>query len=138
MKRTPTFVIVLAVLMFTLTLARARLGSLKGPHSHGDTAEADPNWSGLLESMEKMHVAMGSVPRSGDSDADFVRLMLPHHQAAIDMAKTQLIYGKDPQMRRLAQEIITDQQSEIELMQLWLKRRDSSSLNGNQNRFSPK
>jgi uncharacterized protein (DUF305 family) len=47
--------------------------------------------------------------------------MLPHHQAAIDMARAQLLYGKDPQMRRIAQEIITDQQSEIELMQLWLK-----------------
>jgi uncharacterized protein (DUF305 family) len=71
--------------------------------------------------MDKMHMAMGAVKRSGNADVDFVRLMLPHHQAAIDMAKTQLLYGKDPQMRRLAQEIITDQQSEIELMQLWLK-----------------
>lgn len=79
------------------------------------------DWSGLNAAMERMHSAMASVGRSGDSDIDFVRLMLPHHQAAIDMARTQLLYGKDPQMRRLAQEIITDQQSEIELMQLWLK-----------------
>ena len=43
------------------------------------------------------------------------------------MAKTQLLYGQDPQMRRLAQEIITDQQSEIELMQLWLKQREAKS-----------
>jgi uncharacterized protein (DUF305 family) len=82
---------------------------------------ADPDWSQLIVSMDKMHMAMKAVERSGDSDVDFVRLMLPHHQAAIDMAKTQLLYGKDPQMRRLAQEIITDQQLEIELMQLWLK-----------------
>jgi uncharacterized protein (DUF305 family) len=68
-----------------------------------------------------MHTAMAYVERSGNSDMDFVRLMLPHHQAAIDMARAQLLYGTDPQMRRLAQEIITDQQSEIELMQLWLK-----------------
>ena len=54
--------------------------------------------------------------------------MLPHHQAAIDMAKTQLLYGKDPQMRRLAQEIITDQQSEIALMHLWLKQHSPSLL----------
>jgi uncharacterized protein (DUF305 family) len=46
--------------------------------------------------------------------------MIPHHQGAIDMAKSLLLYGKDPQTRRLAQEIITDQQSEIQLMQLWL------------------
>ena len=64
---------------------------------------------------------MTAVEPTGNSDADFVKLMIPHHQAAIDMAKTQLLYGKDPQMRRLAQEIITDQQSEIELMNLWLK-----------------
>jgi len=84
-------------------------------------SSTDPGWSELIASMDKMHMAMGGVVRSGNSDVDFVRLMLPHHQAAIDMAKTQLLYGKDPQMRRLAQEIITDQQSEIELMQLWLK-----------------
>jgi uncharacterized protein (DUF305 family) len=75
--------------------------------------------------MHVMHAAMSSVQPTGDNDADFVRLMLPHHQAAIDMAKTQLLYGQDAQMRRLAQEIITDQQSEIELMQLWLKQREA-------------
>jgi len=71
--------------------------------------------------METMHAAMMAEGPSGNDDVDFVKLMIPHHQAAIDMAKAQLLYGKDPQMRRLAQEIITDQQSEIELMQLWLK-----------------
>jgi len=81
--------------------------------------------------MEKMHVAMASVEPSGNSDMDFVKLMLPHHQAAIDMARTQLKYGNDPQMRRLAQEVITDQQSEIELMHLWLKQRESSSRQEN-------
>lgn len=74
-----------------------------------------------MESMDTMHVRMASVERSGDIDADFVRLMLPHHQAAIDMARFELLHGRDAQTRRLAQEIITDQQSEIELMQLWLK-----------------
>jgi uncharacterized protein (DUF305 family) len=103
-----------------------------GNHNNGsqDSGKRGPNtatqdWVELIAAMDKMHAAMGSVERSGDSDVDFVTLMLPHHQAAIDMAKTQLLYGKDPQMRRLAQEIITDQQSEIELMQLWLKQRDA-------------
>jgi uncharacterized protein (DUF305 family) len=82
---------------------------------------ADPSWAELNASLEKMHAAMASVEGSGDFDVDFVRLMLPHHQAAIDMSKIQLLHGKDPQMRRLAQEIITDQQSEIDLMRLWLK-----------------
>jgi uncharacterized protein (DUF305 family) len=80
-----------------------------------------------MASMRQMHAAMAAVQPSGGSDADFVRLMLPHHQAALEMARTQLVYGKDPQMRRLAQEIITDQQSEIELMQSWLVQHGSNS-----------
>jgi uncharacterized protein (DUF305 family) len=90
---------------------------------------ADSAWSELQSSMAKMHAAMASVDPSGNSDADFVRLMIPHHQAAIDMAKTQLLYGRDPQMRRLAQEIVTDQQSEIELMNLWLRQHGFVSTN---------
>lgn len=49
-----------------------------------------------MGSMDKMNTAMASVQPFGVSDANFVRLMLPHHRAAIDMAKTQLIYSKDP------------------------------------------
>ena len=94
-------------------------------HDHRSHESDDPNWSELIASMDKMHMAMGAINQSGNSDVDFVRLMLPHHQAALDMAKTQLLYGTDPQMRRLAQEIITDQQIEIELMQRWLKQHES-------------
>jgi uncharacterized protein (DUF305 family) len=108
-------------------------GPSQGSHKHSsDKSTVDPDWADLNSSMEKMHIAMASVESSGNSDVDFVRLMLPHHQAAIDMAKTELMYGKDPEMRRLAQEIITDQQSEIELMQLWLKQHGPSSPKGNQ------
>ena len=79
------------------------------------------------EAMNLMHRDMHNAQYSGDADHDFVTMMIPHHQGAIDMAKAVLLYGKDPQMRRLAQEIITDQQSEIQLMQLWLKRNNASS-----------
>ena len=92
--------------------------------------EANPQWSELRASMDKMHAAMAAVRPSGDAGIDFLRLMLPHHQAAIDMARTQLLYGKDVQLRRLAQEIITDQQSEIELMQLWLKQHEPGAPKG--------
>ena len=87
----------------------------------------DPAWTELNSSMNKMHAAMASVKPSGSSDVDFVKLMLPHHRAAVDMAETQLLYGKDPQARRLAQEIVTEQQSEIQLMELWLKQHQTSS-----------
>lgn len=79
----------------------------------------------LFETMADMHHAMGMVKTSGDLDEDFVRLMLPHHQAAIEMAKVELKCGKDEVTRRLAQEIIADQQSEIDLMNLWLSKRKS-------------
>ena len=104
-------------------------------HKHASgKSPSEPVWGYLQASMEKMHAAMTSVEPTGNSDADFVKLMIPHHQAAIDMAKTQLLYGKDPQMRRLAQEIITDQQSEIELMKLWLKQNVQESSNVTQRR----
>ena len=102
-----------------------------GAHDHGSQTSTDPDWSELIASMDKMHMAMGAIERSGNSDVDFVRLMLPHHQAALDMAKTQLMYGKDPQMRRLAQEIIADQQLEIELMQRWLKQQQPDHVEVN-------
>ncbi len=73
-----------------------------------------------------MHAGMRSVTTSGNADIDFVRMMLPHHQAAIDMAKTELVYGENPQLHRLAQETITDQQSETELMELWLNQHESN------------
>jgi uncharacterized protein (DUF305 family) len=121
MKRIAYPIVVLVVLIAGGGLCARQQTS--GRHSTNETR--DNGWSELAASAERMHTAMGSVGPSGNSDVDFVRLMLPHHQAAIDMAKTQLVSGKDPQIRRLAQEIITDQQSEIELMQLWLKRRES-------------
>src|SRR5262245_50625740 len=67
----------------------------------GERWAVGPHWSELNASMEQMHRAMASVEASGDGDVDFVRLMLPHHQAAIDTAKTQWMYDRDPQMRRL-------------------------------------
>lgn len=103
------------------------------PNAHaGNGSSPDPNWAALENSMKTMHQAMSRVGPSGNDDLDFVNLMLPHHEAAIEMAKAQLQYGSDPQMRRLAQEIITDQQSEIELMHLWQKEHGEHASGGKQ------
>ncbi|MGA2695561.1 MAG: DUF305 domain-containing protein [Terriglobales bacterium] len=93
----------------------------QGANVQNGNAAPTSSWNDLIKSTTNMHSAMALVKPSGNTDADFVALMMAHHQAAIEMAKTELMYGQDAQMRRLAQEIITDQQSEIELMQLWLK-----------------
>jgi uncharacterized protein (DUF305 family) len=107
------------------------------PHSTGHAAAPSTNWAALMKDMETMHVAMTAVNPSGNNDSDFVNLMLPHHQAAVDMARTELLHGSDPQMRRLAQEIITDQESEIQLMRLWLERQREHTHDANHHPGSP-
>lgn len=81
-------------------------------------AAAQPNAfdTAMTEAMERMHHAM-MLPPTGDVDRDFARMMIPHHQGAIDMARLQLQYGKDPRLRRLAQGIIVEQAQEIAVMQ---------------------
>ena len=69
--------------------------------------------------MDRMMKAMMVSP-TGDVDADFVTMMQPHHQGAIDMAVAELRYGKSEHLKRIAQEIIVDQQQEIAAMRLAL------------------
>jgi len=67
--------------------------------------------------MNQMMADMTIKP-TGDVDRDFVAMMIPHHQGAIDMAKVELKYGHNEQLRRLAQEIVVTQQQEIPVMRL--------------------
>jgi Domain of unknown function (DUF305) len=86
-------------------------------------AEAPPEGPFLAENeaaMTKMMAAM-TVKPSGDVDGDFVAMMTPHHQGAIDMAQAFLRYGSNEQLRRIAQEIIVEQQQEIAAMRLALE-----------------
>jgi len=73
------------------------------------------------DAMAVMDHGMKDAPMTGDPDHDFAAMMIPHHQGAIDMAKVELLYGKDPVLRRLAQEIIVTQDQEIKVMHLRLK-----------------
>ena len=71
------------------------------------------------EAMTRMMDAM-SIKPTGEVDHDFVSMMVPHHQGAIDMAQAELRYGHNEQLRRIAQEIIVEQQQEIIAMRLAL------------------
>ncbi|MEZ2131022.1 MULTISPECIES: DUF305 domain-containing protein [unclassified Sinorhizobium] len=85
-----------------------------------DTTDAEkPFLAENDAAMTKMMNGMAVKP-TGDVDRDFVEMMIPHHQGAIDMAQALLRYGKNEQLRRIAQEIIVDQQQEIAAMRLAL------------------
>ena len=73
----------------------------------------------MMAGMEKMNHDMAAAPMTGDPDHDFVVMMIPHHQGAVDMAETELRYGKDAVIRHLAREIIAAQKREIAFMQRW-------------------
>ncbi|MFL9933374.1 DUF305 domain-containing protein [Paraburkholderia sp. RL18-103-BIB-C] len=85
----------------------------------GTSAEEAPFLSENDKAMTKMMDDM-SIKPTGDVDRDFVAMMVPHHQGAIDMAQAELRYGHNEQLRRIAQEIVVEQQQEIVAMRLAL------------------
>ena len=85
------------------------------PSHYGKSFESYANELNL--SMEKMLSDMHAPGFTGDADIDFLAMMLPHHIAAVDMARLVLQHGNDPITRKLAEEIIASQQVEIASMQ---------------------
>ena len=83
-------------------------------------ARAEEN--NMKEMNTKDQMNMGDTSPSGDADVDFVQGMIPHHKNAVDMAKVELQYGKDPEMRKLAEDIINAQDAEIDAMNAWLSK----------------
>jgi Domain of unknown function (DUF305) len=88
------------------------------PFRSAAAAEA-PYLAENVSAMTKMMIDMGIKP-SGDVDTDFVAMMAPHHQGAIEMAQAELRYGRNEPLRRMAQEIIVTQLQEISAMRLAL------------------
>jgi hypothetical protein len=105
-----------SIVRFSLALALA----FGGGAAFATVADDEkPYLTEVSAAMERMMAGMMVAP-SGDVDADFVTMMLPHHQGAIEMAVAELRYGKNEQLKRIAQEIIVDQQQEIAAMRLAL------------------
>jgi uncharacterized protein (DUF305 family) len=117
------------VFAFWIVLAYALwLSAISTVPSSVSARKADAD---LDKSMERMHVEMQKVHYSGNADADFASLMVPHHQGAVQMAEVELQFGSDPRLRRLAQEIILTQQYEIDEMRSVIRGFPLSSLDLN-------
>jgi uncharacterized protein (DUF305 family) len=107
--------------------AHGMSGAHHGDSPAGHSASARPKGDSGPSSLAfhginaKMHSAM-DIAFTGNADADFVKGMIPHHEGAVDMAKTVLAFGKDPEIRKLAEAIVQAQQSEIALMKAWLEK----------------
>lgn len=106
-------------------LSGAAFAQANDPHGGHDMAmpgnsSQSASSAAYEQANEKMHKAM-AVTLTGDADRDFLAGMIPHHQGAIDMAEVVLKYGKDPQVKKLAQDIVAAQKQEIAMMQAMLK-----------------
>lgn len=115
-------------LLFVAVLSVSSFALAQNPHQHGaklppaaaSTPANQAFAAQMTQSMERMHAAMAAVAPTGEPERDFLTAMIPHHQGAIDMAKAVLLVTQDPRIRNLALSIITEQQSEIELMKALL------------------
>jgi uncharacterized protein (DUF305 family) len=102
-------------------VAAAAVVAASAAFCFGAALAASEDEKPFLDANEKaMDAMMGgmAIHASGDVDVDFAAMMIPHHQGAIEMAKAELQYGTNEQLRRIAQEIIVDQNQEIVAMRL--------------------
>ena len=101
-------------------------GCMGAMQQHGATggghgAQLTDASKAYLEAMDRMHSPMMDGARDPNPDVAFVRGMIPHHEGAIEMARIVLHYGKDEQIKKLAKDVIREQQREIADMKEWLK-----------------
>ncbi|MET3134162.1 uncharacterized protein (DUF305 family) [Oxalobacteraceae bacterium GrIS 1.11] len=117
-------------------LGAAAAGAQEAQHHHGAAAgetaaplfiasNAKPFAALMDDAMAAMDHGMRQAPMNGQSEHDFITMMIPHHQGAVDMAKAVLLNTTDPAIRNLALGIVAEQQNDIRIMQAWLKRHPS-------------
>jgi hypothetical protein len=114
-RRLISVVTIASILASPLALAQDQASPRHVPAAGTDDSEQGFTIESLL-AISKMSLGM-SVDSTGDVDRDFVALMLPHHQGAIDVARAELKYGHKEELRRLAQNIIAEREHEMSLMQ---------------------
>jgi uncharacterized protein (DUF305 family) len=106
-------------------------GAIPAAAEHGDSSQ--PFTRQMDAGMAKMMNDMHAAGHSGNPDVDFLAMMIPHHEGAVEMARLLLIYGRDPLTRQLAEEIIASQTAEITAMKqrlMILRRADDPNPDG--------
>ncbi|WP_062231477.1 DUF305 domain-containing protein [Aureimonas sp. N4] len=110
-------------ILIALTILPAIVGApaLAQDHSAHGGAHS-PASQAYMQAMKRMDADMSSMPMSGQPGVDFARMMIPHHQSAIDMAKAYLASGEnDPTIRKIAEDVVASQEREIGELRDWLK-----------------
>ncbi|EBP4128150.1 MULTISPECIES: CopM family metallochaperone [Enterobacterales] len=120
MKITNSLFVILMLSLPAISAEHSEMKMSDISSSASSSSSSSSSSQEYMSGMKGMHDKMMAAVKESDPDKAFAKGMVAHHEGAIAMAETELKYGKDPEMRKLAQDIIKAQKGEIEQMNTWL------------------